>query len=136
MDLQCILNLVKEEADTLLKSKQAGTRNKDPAKTVDPASIEVFLVMIGKATEQLIEFYNSKMTDEREHVSNQLNTRDDRINTLEKENAELRQNIDNIAQYNRRDNLKIIGVPYVDGEDVTYIVNKSKTYNWRRSRRC
>ena len=124
MNLQCILNLVKDEADNHMKAKKAGSRNKDPTKIIDQANIDIFMAMIGKVTEQLIEFYESKMEDERESVSNQFKIRDDRIYELEQENVELQKNIDNIAQYNRRDNLKIVGVPFNEGEDVRDIVKK------------
>ena len=124
MDLQCILNLVKDEADNHMKAKKAGNRNKDPTKIIDQANIDIFMAMIGKVTEQLIEFYDSKMEDERESVSNQFKIRDDRIYELEQEKVELRKEIDNIAQYNRRDNLKIVGVPFNEGEDVRDIVKK------------
>ena len=112
-DLDCINNLVKLAGENFSKgaSKQGKVQ-------------DAVMIMIKETIKQLIERQDNKFVDEREYYTNELKSRDDRITKLESEARELRQQIDNVSQYNRRDNLKILGVPYNEAENVIDIVKK------------
>ena len=112
-DLDCINNIVKLAGEN--SSKGASKQGKVP---------DAVMIMIKETIKQLIERQDNKFVDEREYYTNELKIRDDRITKLESEARELRQQIDNVSQYNRRDNLKILGVPYNEGENVIDIVKK------------
>ena len=124
MDLDCIYNLVKEAGEENLKSKKSEISTRGDNKTnKNPTNIpEFYLVMFKETIKQILECQDKKLVDEREYCNSELKTRDEKITKLEKENRELRQQIDNVSQYNRRDNLKILGVPYDKDEDINQIV--------------
>ena len=78
--------------------------------------------LISAAVNQLIERQdnsNAELICERNEKINKL---EKQVSQLKNENSELRQMIDDVSQYNRRDNLKFIGVPYKKDEDVVKIV--------------
>ena len=122
-DLLCINNILKESADDYMKSNKPKTRADSNKSDDSPlCSPEFVQVLISEAVKQLIQRQDNTNTEI-------LSSRDERIDKLEavvlelkNEIRELRQSIDDVSQYNRRDNLKIIGVPYKKDEDVIKIV--------------
>ena len=110
-DLDCINNIVKSKAEEYMKTHKT--------KTSTPDFVQF---LISAAVNQLIERQdnsNAELICERDEKINKL---EKQVSQLKNENSELRQMIDDVSQYNRRDNLKIIGVPYKKDEDVVKIV--------------
>lgn len=111
MDFTSISNLVKGKAEEVVKSTRSG--GKLP---------EITLAITDELLKQMLEFVVVKVNEVREEVKDQLKKKDEKISELQEENRELRYQLDASSQYNRRDNLKIIGVKYDKNEDVKKIV--------------
>lgn len=128
LDLKCIETLVIQAAENHIEheEKQGKTRSgkKNQGESTDgKAEIpKLTLVMFRELAKQLLEFQQNKFNDERENFEIEIKKRDDKITTLEEKANELRYQIDITGQQNRKDNLKIVGVPYTDGEDTTKVV--------------
>ena len=96
----------------------AGTRGKNNTAAVP----ELNLVIGNEIVKQLLEFVEVKTNDLREEFNDKIKSRDAEISKLHSENLELRYQLDAASQYNRRDNLKIIGVKYDENENINQIV--------------
>ena len=73
---------------------------------------EYVQVLLGVVVKQLIERMDN---DKAEYISSkdeEIANLTEKVSNLEKENSDLQKKHDEAQQYNRRDNLKIIGVPY------------------------
>ena len=126
-DLSCINCIVKSKAEEYMKTHKTKTRadkyKSDDHNSSSPVCSPDFVqFLISAAVKQLIERQdnsNAELICERDEKINKL---EKQVSQLKNENSELRQMIDDVSQYNRRDNLKIIGVPYKKDEDVVKIV--------------
>ena len=65
------------------------------------------------------DFYEGQITD----LKDQLSSRDATLADIIKDKNEIQHQVDAVSQYNRRDNVKITGVPYAEGENLVEIVN-------------
>ena len=110
-DLPYINNIVKMKADEYLRTKGNKTTNADFVQ-----------VLISSAVKELIERQDNANAELVCSKNEEINHLKKQVQDLKNENNDLRQQIDDVAQYNRRDNLKIIGVPYKKDEDVLKIV--------------
>ena len=155
MDIKCIENLVKEAAVSYLQSENTDKDSPQKVKTrtsnlntgtpvkedKDNHGIpKLFLVMINEATKQLLEHQTNKYNEQREYFEDTLKRRDEyfedklkqkdeKISQLESYIDEIRNQVDATGQYSRRENLKIIGVPYDKNENVTEIVKEIAKHN-------
>lgn len=155
MNIKCIENLVKEAAVSYLQSENAD--NDSPQKGITRASKlntgtpvkedkdnhgipKLFLVMINEATKQLLEHQTNKYNEQKEYfedelkrkdeyIEGKLKQKDEKISQLESYIDEIRFQVDATGQYSRRENLKIIGVPYDKNENVTEIVKEIAKHN-------
>ena len=85
--------------------------------------------ILHKYIEEMITLYEGGIQDAKEYSDVRNKPLYDRIEELEKANEKLakdndvlRNEIDNIGQYSRRDNIKIVGVPVETDEDLNQIV--------------
>ena len=65
------------------------------------------------------DFYEGQITD----LKDQLSSRDATLADIIKDKNKIQHQVDAVSQYNRRDNVKITGVPYAEGENLVEIVN-------------
>ena len=141
IDIKCIENLVKEAAINYLQSENADkdstpqkgnkTRNAKLDTGTTPVKDDkddhgipkLFLVTINEATKQLLEHQTNKYNEQKEYFDDELKKKDeyfeeklkqkdDKISQLESYIDDIRNQVDATGQYSRRENLKIIGVPY------------------------
>ena len=126
LDLQCIETLVKEAGDRHLKAEKANgkhnTRQSKSEENENPEVPKLFMIMIRELTNQLLERQDNKFKEERDYLHDEIDKTDKKIDTIISEVKELRYQLDITSQQNRKDNLKIIGVPQTEGEDVNKIV--------------
>ena len=78
--------------------------------------------MIKELAKQLLECQENLRSEERAYFEEEIKKRDEKITSLEEKASELRYQIDVTGQQSRKDNLKIIGVPYTDDEDTSKVV--------------
>ena len=128
-DIECILNLVKEKGSTYLKSEKGkNTRsqaNNDNQGTIPPLFLVLLTEVITQITErqevkdkEMKEYYDNGQKEMKEYYENELKVRDEKITKLEEHNNDLVHQIDNTGQQTRKDNLKIIGLPYDKDENL------------------
>ena len=79
-------------------------------------------VMIKELTKQLLECQENLRSEEQAYFEEEIKKRDEKITSLEEKASELRYQIDVTGQQNRKDNLKLIEVPYTDDEDTLKVV--------------
>ena len=106
--------------------KQPGTKPATRKGKVDENEKQeipkLFMVLLSELTKQILECQENKFKEEREFFEKELNKKDVKIDQLVSEIKDLRYQIDLTGQQNRKDNLKIIGVPQVENENVNQIV--------------
>ena len=85
--------------------------------------------LLGKHTKEMLCLVEGGMQEAKDYSDSENKHLYDKIDSLEKQvdgllqsNDDLRNQVDNIGQYSRRDNFKIVGVPEEDGEDLNKIV--------------
>ena len=120
-DIECIMNLVKTAGNEFLasdaiKSRYNGNGAKKALTVCDSLALNV--KMMAEVIKQVLEKQATDKADHRE----ELEKRDETIKELRAENNELKYSIDCASQYTRRENLKITGIPFVEGEDLKEIV--------------
>ena len=116
-DVECIQTLVRDAGNNFLKSdKGRSTRSQigNDSQNIPP----VFLVLMNEVITQLTERQAVREQEIIEQYDNKLKLCYDRISKLEDHNNELVHQIDNTGQQNRKDNLKIIGLPYEKEENL------------------
>ena len=113
---------------------RVGVNTKKPGRGVNEEYLTGFVL------KEMFESYNTMMADkvgtlfdgfnsllntdyvkreDYDKLRNQCNNDTAELNTA---NETMANNLDNVAQYSRRDNIKIIGVEYNEGEDIENIV--------------
>ena len=101
---------------------------------------KLFLVMINEATKQLLEHQTNKCNEQKEYFEDELKRTDkyfedklkeknEKISQLESYIDDIRNQVDATGQYSRRENLKIIGVPYDKNENVNEIIKEIAKHN-------
>ena len=116
-NFECISNIVKNRAEEFVKNSNTGRRDKGSAQSPD-----MTLAITDELLKQEIEYINFTVSELKEDYDDKLKDKDLKICELQSENQELRYQLDASSQYNRRENLKIIGVEYKKDEDVKKIV--------------
>ena len=123
-DLLCINNIVKATAVDYMKSHapkptRGNTNKSDDNPTCRPEFVQV---LISEAVKQLIERQDNNNAEAISSRDEKIKKLEGQVSVLQKDNTELRNMLDDVSQYNRRDNIKILGVPYKKDEDVIKIV--------------
>ena len=120
-DLECIVNIMKTTADEYMnKRKTRGDQTKsEDSPTCTPEYVQVLLSAVVK---ELLERFDQDKAESDSAKDEVIKNLEGKVSNLETENMKLKQVVDDAQQYNRRDNLKIIGVRYQTGEDVIQIV--------------
>ena len=120
-DLLCIVNLLKQASDEVMtKRKTRADQNKSDDSPI--CTLEHVQALLRVVVEQLIERQDNQKVEITSSKDEEISNLKEELSLVKKENSELRQMQDDAQQYNRRDNLKIIGVPYQKGENVVKIV--------------
>lgn len=76
--------------------------------------------------DQQLTSCHEELTSCHEEISDlkgKLSSSEAALAEMQKDKRELNHQVDSVAQYNRRDNIKITGVPYAEGENLVAIVN-------------
>lgn len=94
------------------------SRSQKQAETTMEAALEKFFSDVSK-TQALAKSIAEIVKKDFEKI---LETYEIRINTLEKENNNLKRKLDNIEQHNRRNTLRIFGIKETENENVPEIV--------------
>ena len=106
--------------DYMNKRKTRADLNKsEDSPNCTPEYVQVLLSAVVKEILERIDGDKAEIDSAKDELINNLEVK---VSNLEKENTKLRQVVDDAQQYNRRDNLKIIGVRYKKDEDVIKIV--------------
>ena len=116
-NFECISNIVKNRAEEFVKNSNTGRRDKGSVQSPD-----MTLAITDELLKQVLEYVNVTVSELKEDYDDKLKAKDLKIGELQSENQELRYQLDASSQYNRRENLKIIGVEYKKDEDVKKIV--------------
>ena len=111
-------------------------QNKKNGKTEDqPCYFSAVPPMLYKLFEEytriMMEYTDTKVNEAREEERQNVKKRDETIAELKSELRVYRNDHDALACYNRRENLKIQGVEYVEGEDTNKIVKEICKYAGR-----
>ena len=123
LDLECINNLVLKAAKKHMESNVPKTRGElEKANDQPVCDVSLVTIMIKEAVNQLIERQDNLRFEDSNAKDVEITGLKGTIAKLQKENNELREIIEDTAQYNRRDNLKIVRVPYKKDEDIIKIV--------------
>ena len=116
-DVTLILNVAKQAGtDFISKDSRYSGSNAKKTLTVND-SIALTAAMLKSVVKELLE----KQAGDKEEYNIELEKRDVMINAIRKENSDLKFDIDCASQYTRRENLKICGIPYVEGENLNQI---------------
>ena len=110
-----------------VSTRKSGRDGKDNNKTEDFIcnfnEIPKFMYdLLKEHTKLMIERSDTKLDEMKEHFDNKLEEKDTIISNLRKELRVTKNELDALAQYNRRDNLKIEGVEYQEGENTLQII--------------
>ena len=120
-DLECINNIMKATADDYAnKRKTRGDQNK--SEESPNCTTEYVQVIVSAVVKQILERLDGDKAEIMNSKDEIIKNLEGKVSKLEDENKKLRQVDDDAQQYNRRDNLKIIGVRYQKDEDVIKIV--------------
>ena len=123
LDLEYIDNMVMSAAKTYMETNKPKTRSEHEKANDQPVyDVGLVKIMIREAVKQLIERQDSNRIEDTRVKDEEITELKGTVSKLQKENCELRNIIDDTEQYNRRDNLKIVGVPYKKNENIVQIV--------------
>ena len=81
-----------------------------------------FFDLLGENNRLMMERNDTKIDKVREDFKLEIQEKDERILDLESQIRSKANELDGLAQYTRRDNLRIEGVEYNEGEDVNAII--------------
>ena len=110
LDLECINNLVLKAAKKHMESNVPKTRGElEKANDQPVCDVSLVTIMIKEAVNQLIERQDNLRFEDSNAKDVEITGLKGTIAKLQKENSELQQIIEDTAQYNRRDNLTIVG---------------------------
>ena len=126
---ECLASIMKQcIADSIASCTPANKKSDAKSKKTEEACIPLSVVgdLLAKVTNKLsdellsmVEFIDINAKEEREKM--QVNFDNEKAELLN-DIADLRNQVDNVGQYTRRDNIKLVGVPISDGEDVSQLV--------------
>ena len=116
MDFDCIINILNGKIDECIKQDSGKTTRKNSEE--NKSQMKDTMVIIKELVKQMMEYTDVKVQEVKDHFTDEIKQRDDKISKLVDENCELRYQVDSQSQYNRRDNLKIVGLKYEKGEDI------------------
>ena len=116
MDFDCIINILNGKIDECIKQDSGKTTRKNSAE--NKSQMKDTMIIIKELVKHIMEYTDVKVQEVSEHFTDEIKLRDIKINDLVEENCELRYQVDSLGQYNRRDNLKIVGLKYEKGEDI------------------
>ena len=115
MDFECIVNILNSKVDECMKQDSGKTRKNSEE---NKSQMKDTMIIIKELVKQMMEYTDVKVQEVSEFFTDEIKLRDIKINDLVEENCELRYQVDSLAQYNRRDNIKIVGLKYEKGEDI------------------
>ena len=113
INFDCIMNILNSKADECMKQDSGVSTRKNSDDNKSHATKDT-MVILKELVKQIMEYTDVNVQELRDEIK----ARDVRIDDLVEENSELRYQVDALAQYNRRDNLKIVGLKYDKDEDV------------------
>ena len=133
-DFACISQIIKAKAEEITQNtnkssalRSGGTGSSiivipEGTLAITNELLKEVLECIQVNVSELREEFNDKLSAKDAEVNDKLLARDAKFCELQSDNSELRYQLDAASQYNRRENLKIIGVKYDKDEDVNKIV--------------
>ena len=83
---------------------------------------DFFLDLLSENNKLIMEVNETKLIKMKEEYDLEINEKDSRIQELESQLVTKSDELDALAQYNRRDNIRIEGVEYSKGENVNSII--------------